>query len=220
MEIDLEKVLGPMDRTVRRFDRDGHAASAVTLTRLYDTTVEDLWDAVTSPDRLPRWFLPVEGDLQIGGRYQFQGNAGGTITACEPPRRFAATWEFGGDVTWIEVRLTREGDQARLTLEHTALMQDHWTQFGPGAVGIGWDMGLMGLLLHLDSGAALDQTEVFGWMASPQGMAFVAQSGEAWRAADVAAGEAPAEAKARSDRTIAFFQGAPPPDVAHPGTGS
>ena len=138
MDIDIARVLGPMDRSVRRFDKDGKAASAVTLTRLYDTDVEDLWDAVTSPERLPRWFLPVEGDLQVGGRYQLQGNAGGTITACAPPQRFEATWEFGGDVTWIAVRLTREGDQARLTLEHTALVQDHWTQFGPGAVGIGW----------------------------------------------------------------------------------
>jgi len=48
----------------------------------------------------------------------------------------------------------------------------------------------------------------------------MSQSGELWRAAHVASGEDPASAKERSDRTIAFFRGEVPPDMAHPGTGS
>jgi uncharacterized protein YndB with AHSA1/START domain len=113
MEIDVARVLGLVTRSVRNFEKDGKAASAVTLTRLYDTDVDDLWDALTSKERVPRWFLPVEGDLQLGGRYQLKGNAGGTITACTPPRHFAATWEFGAATSWIDVRLaagaTRRG---------------------------------------------------------------------------------------------------------------
>ena len=91
MEIDVARVLGLVTRSVRNFEKDGKAASAVTLTRLYDTSVDDLWDAVTSKERIPRWFLPVEGDLQLGGRYQLKGNAGGTITACTPPDHFRDT---------------------------------------------------------------------------------------------------------------------------------
>src|SRR6186997_2517574 len=75
MEIDVARVLGLVARSVRNFEKDGKAASAVTLTRLYETSVDDLWDAVTSKQRIPRWFLPVEGDLQLGGRYQLKGNA-------------------------------------------------------------------------------------------------------------------------------------------------
>ncbi|MBB4364602.1 hypothetical protein GGD65_005662 [Bradyrhizobium sp. CIR18] len=59
MEIDVARVLGLVTRSVRNFEKDGKAASAVTLTRLYDTSVDDLWDAVTSRERIPRWFLPV-----------------------------------------------------------------------------------------------------------------------------------------------------------------
>jgi uncharacterized protein YndB with AHSA1/START domain len=84
MEIDVARVLGLVTRSVTNFEKDGKPASTVTLTRLYETSVDDLWDAVTSPQRIPRWFLPVEGDLQLGGRYQLKGNAGGTITACTP----------------------------------------------------------------------------------------------------------------------------------------
>jgi uncharacterized protein YndB with AHSA1/START domain len=219
MEIDVARVLGLVTRSVRNFEKDGKPASTVTLTRLYDTTIDDLWDAVTSKERIPRWFLPVEGELRLGGKYQLKGNAGGTITACTPPRHFAATWEFGGGTSWIDVKVAAEGGQARMTLEHTALIEDHWNQFGPGAVGIGWDLGVMGLGRYLETGASVDQATAEAWMGSANGKECMSRSGEYWRAAHVESGIDPASAKERSDRTIAFYLGEPPPDVAHPGTG-
>jgi len=45
------------------------------FTRVYETTIEELWDACTSPDRLRRWCVPVTGDLRVGGRFQ-QVNTG------------------------------------------------------------------------------------------------------------------------------------------------
>lgn len=196
------------------------AASAVTLTRAYDTSVDDLWDALTSKERIPRWFLPVEGDLWLGGKYQLTGNAGGTITSCTPPRHFAATWEFGGGTSWIDVKLHAERGQARLTLERTAIIEDHWNQFGQGAVGIGWDLAVTGLERYLASGAAVDHATAEAWMGSANGKAFMSESGELWRAAHVASGADAASARERSDRTIAFYRGEIPPDIAHPGAGS
>jgi uncharacterized protein YndB with AHSA1/START domain len=220
MHIDPARVLGLVMRSVRNFEKDGQAASAVTLTRLYDTSVADLWDALTSKERIPRWFLPVEGDLTLGGRYQLKGNAGGSITECSPPRHFSATWEFGGATSWIDVKLAAENSKARLTLEHTALIEDHWNQFGPGAVGIGWDLAVVGLARHLEGAAPVDSAEAGAWMGSPAGKEFMSRSGELWRAAHVASGFDPALAKERSDRTIAFYRGEIPPEVAHPGSGS
>lgn len=52
---------------------------AVSLTRTYDADVDDVWDALTNPERLPRWFSPVTGDFRVGGAYQIEGNAGGQI---------------------------------------------------------------------------------------------------------------------------------------------
>jgi uncharacterized protein YndB with AHSA1/START domain len=220
MEIDIGSVLGSVTRTVRNFEKDGKPASTVTLTRLYDTDVEDLWDALTNAQRIPRWFLPVEGDLRLGGKYQLKGNAGGTITACRPPNQFAATWEFGGAVTWMEVKVAADRGKARVVLEHTAIVEDHWNQFGPGAVGIGWDLAFMGLGRHLATGASADHAAAETWMGSPNGRDFMTQSGESWRAAHVASGVDPTSAKERSDRTIAFYRGEIPRGVAHPGTGS
>lgn len=220
MEIDIGNVLGSVTRTVRNFEKDGKPASTVTLTRLYDTSVDDLWDALTNAQRIPRWFLPIEGDLKLGGKYQLKGNAGGTITACNPPRQFAATWEFGGGITWIEVTVAADRGNARMTLEHTAIIEDHWNQFGPGAVGIGWDLAVMGLGRHLATGASADHAAAEAWMGSPYGKEFMTQSGEFWRAAHIMSGADPTSAKERSDRTIAFYRGEKPQNVAHPGSGS
>lgn len=103
MNFDFEKYLAAVEREVSYVEVDGKKASAVTLSREFATTVEDLWGAVTSADRIPRWFLPISGDLKPGGTYQLEGNAEGRITTCERLSHFALTWEFAGDVSWVEV---------------------------------------------------------------------------------------------------------------------
>jgi uncharacterized protein YndB with AHSA1/START domain len=186
-------------------------ARAVTLSRVYDTEVHDLWDACTNPERIPRWFLPVSGELRSGGRYQLQGNAGGTIERCDPPRSFTATWEYAETVSWIEVRLSPQRDgQTRLELEHIALVADDekWAEFGPGAVGVGWDLGLLGLGWHLSKGGAVDPEQARAWGISPDGQRFASLSSERWRDADVAAGADAAAAARAAERTAAFYTGA------------
>jgi uncharacterized protein YndB with AHSA1/START domain len=183
-------------------------ARTITVTRIYDAPVEDVWDAVTDPERIPRWFLPVTGELRVGGRYALQGNASGTIETCDPPHGFTATWEFGGDVTWIELRLIAERpDRTRFVLEHIAHVDDErWAQFGPGAMGVGWDLALnRGLALHLASGASVDPAEAMAWTASADGKQFIARSSQAWGSASIAAGTDPAAAQAAADRTTAFY---------------
>src|SRR4051794_38783044 len=156
--IDVTEQISSVRRQVGTRALEAGEASTVTISQAYDTDVEDLWEACTTAERIPRWFLPITGDLRVGGRYQLEGNAGGTVERCDPPKSFTATWEFAGAVSWIEVRITAEDNgRARFELEHTMRVDDHWDQFGPGAVGVGYDMMLIGLTLHLtSSGATVD----------------------------------------------------------------
>lgn len=211
MSIDFMSYLGTVTRTVTELQREGKPARNVTLERTYDTAADDLWDAVTNPERLPRWFLPVSGNLQRGGHYQLKGNAGGTITECEPPRFLSLTWEFGGGVSWVEVRIGAEGgSMSRLKLSHICPVDDHWKQYGPGAVGVGWDLGLLGLALHLlDS---TDQIDEESFAASPEGKAYITGACQDWQRAAVAAGDDAAHAEAAAKRTTAFYTGVPAGD--------
>src|SRR5262245_61357734 len=161
-------VFGAEFRRVENREHLGKPGLVAVAVRSYDTTVDDLWEALTTPERIARWFAPVEGDLKLGGRYQLKGNAGGAITRCERPSAFDVTWEVMGGTSWVTVRLAADGPKARLTLEHIAhkdgIGEEHLKQFGPGAVGIGWDLGLYGLERHLlDPAAPLDHEAVEAW---------------------------------------------------------
>jgi uncharacterized protein YndB with AHSA1/START domain len=209
--IDVAHQINAVQRRVGRRVIEAGQARTVVISQVYAATAEDVWDACTNPQRIPRWFLPVSGDLRLGGRYQLEGNAGGTIERCDPPKSFAATWEFGGETSWIEVQLTAEPDGGtRLQIEHLApLSAERWAEFGPGAVGVGWDMALVGLAGHLGAAASVSPAEGAAWAASEEGKQFITLSGERWQAASVSAGTAPADAQAAADRTLAAYTGAP-----------
>src|SRR5262245_18895101 len=212
MKIDVAQVIGAVTRTVEQRDHNGRPARVVIATRTFDADATEVWDAMTKPERIPRWFLPISGDLRLGGRYQLQGNAGGEIIDCEPPHLLSVTWEFGGDVSWLTVRLSEPAkDKTMLELEHVAHVDDaRWKQFGPGAVGVGWDMALMGLGRHLASGASADPKAAMAWLSSPDGRAFVANSSDDWARASVASGTDVAEANAAAGRTTSVFTGEAP----------
>ena len=103
----------------------GHGRS-VRLERDYEAPIEDVWDAVTNPERIGRWFLPISGDYRIGGRYQLEGNAGGQILECNRPSQFKVTWVYGPmpsdvDISEVEVRLSAvDGGTTRLHERHRA----------------------------------------------------------------------------------------------------
>ena len=207
MNFDIESHLGAVERWVSLLERDGQSAGAVTLSRIYSTTVEELWDAVTNGERIPRWFLPISGEHELGSRYQLEGNAGGLITACERRSHVALTWEFGEDVSWVEVRFSDEGSgRARLILTHTAHLSEHWHNYGPGATGVGWEMGLLGLTLHLAQPKEPKPDDV-AFATSPDGKAFITGSSEKWGQAAVAAGTDAEAAGAAAARTTAFYTG-------------
>ncbi|GAA4144048.1 SRPBCC family protein [Actinomadura keratinilytica] len=205
--IEVSEQINAVTRTIGTRTLEAGQARVLTIAQTYPSPVEDVWDACTNIERIPRWFLPVTGDLRPGGRFQLEGNAGGTIERCDPPKSFAATWEFGGEVSWIEVRLTPAPDGGtRLELEHVAHVNDElWAQYGPGAVGIGWDGALMGLALHLTTGRTVDQQEAAAWMTSPEGLRFYRESSERWREASVRAGTDPQAAREAADRVLAFY---------------
>jgi uncharacterized protein YndB with AHSA1/START domain len=102
----------------------GEARVAV-FTRSYETTIDDLWDACTDPERLKRWYAPVTGDFRVGGSFEQVNMGSGTILACEAPTLLKLS--LGGGADEIEVRLSPGADEGTTTLElqHATTLDSH-----------------------------------------------------------------------------------------------
>lgn len=85
MNFDALRYIGAVTREIHSRVHDGRPARVLVAICAYDTSLDDLWDAVTNPERIGRWFLPVSGEFRVGGNYQLEGNASGQITECQPP---------------------------------------------------------------------------------------------------------------------------------------
>ncbi len=218
--VDVNAQVAAVSRDVRATDLEGDRAFVQTLSQQYPSPIEDVWDAVTSIERIPRWFTPITGDLRLGGRYQLEGNAGGEVLECSAPAdgraHYRVTWEYGGGVTWLVVRVAAEGaDNTRVELEHTSRESDippgFWDRFGPGATGVGWDGGMLGLALHLSSNPEVNPENVEAWAFTSEGQEFYRSAANAWRTAHIAFG-ADADAAARAaNATFGFYTGQTPP---------
>lgn len=207
--IDIDHQISAVVRKVGTRVIEAGKAHVVTISQSYNTEAHDLWDAVTDIERIPRWFLPVTGDLQVGGSYQLEGHAHGTILTCDPSTNFTATWEYGENIGWIAVTVRGEAPgRARLVIEHTiGPDDDQWCEFGPGAVGIGWDSMVLGLAIHLETGESIDPSFGPRWTATDDGQGFLRLSGEAWHMANVHSGAQPAQARVVTDRCISAYLG-------------
>jgi uncharacterized protein YndB with AHSA1/START domain len=119
--------------------RSGDGTGVVRVEDRFDTDVDDMWSAITDPDRLARWIGEVEGDLRLGGEFRAHFFASGwegtgRVEACEPPRRLLVLTRQPGQVEEhsIEATLTADGDQTILVWEERGMPLDHLAGYGSG----------------------------------------------------------------------------------------
>lgn len=200
--------LHAVERTLTTVTRGEQELRLLTVTRTYDAGADVVWTALTTAEQVDRWMVPVSGDLEVGGRFQLEGNAGGEVLACDAPERLALTWEHGGEVSWVDVSLRPTPDGTLLQLDHSSpVAGEAWETYGPGAVGIGWEMALMGLAEHLAAPDAPRPPRD----AVPDLTGFIGAASDAWAQASVAGGTDPGQAKAAAARCTAAYTGAPEP---------
>jgi uncharacterized protein YndB with AHSA1/START domain len=140
--------------------RSADGVGVVRIEDRYNTTIDDLWSALTDPDRLARWYGKVEGDLRLGGEFRVYLEAddvesAGRVDACEPPRRLLVTtretdesYRKGQGVPpfdgAIEAALTADGDQTILVLEVKGI-----PLYVLAAYGVGWQIHAENLAAYL-----------------------------------------------------------------------
>lgn len=182
--------------THREVRKASDGTRTLLIRRRYDSPVDDVWNAFTEPDRLNRWFLPVSGDLRLGGRFQLQGNAGGEILRCDPPHVLRVSWVIGdGPGSEVELRLapTEDGDTI-LELEHGPIpppveMEGRWLdvilndpQSGIWGLGTGWELPLVFALPDYLRGVLPDAPAVEWFVPTPEVFELADRVGAAWAA--------------------------------------
>lgn len=110
---------------------------AIRVEDVYDTGIDDLWDACTTPERLARWIADVSGDLRVGGTIHASFTSSWTgpvrIEECDRPHHLLLTMEPGTDDEGeLEAWLTEEGDKSRLVVEERGLPLDKLHFYGAG----------------------------------------------------------------------------------------
>ena len=110
---------------------------AVRVEDVYDTGIQDLWQACTDPRRLERWLAKVSGDLRPGGTFHAvftsTWNGPGRVEVCEQPRHLLLSMEPGTpDQTQIEAWLTEEAGGTRLVVEERGLPLGQLHFYGSG----------------------------------------------------------------------------------------
>lgn len=155
-----------MTGTMRSLD---DTRGAVRVEDVYDTDIEDLWQACTTPERLARWIARVSGDLRQGGTIDavFTSTWSGalTIQRCDAPAHLLLTTAPGtDDETEMELWLTAEGLRTRLVVEERGLPLGEMHYYGAG-----WQVHLDDLGRSLASGGPVHpdgwsaQTPASGW---------------------------------------------------------
>jgi uncharacterized protein YndB with AHSA1/START domain len=158
--------------------RSADGTGVVRIEERYDTDIDDLWEALTDPARLARWYGEVEGDLRLGGQFRTYNAANdiesmGRVEACEPPRRLRLTsketdesYRRGQGVppfdATIEATLTAEGDRTILVIEAGGMPLDKIAFYGAG-----WQIHAENLASYLDGQDAADAEPRWNQLVPP-----------------------------------------------------
>jgi uncharacterized protein YndB with AHSA1/START domain len=134
---------------------------------VYATDIDDLWAAVTRPERLRRWMAEYVGELTLGGAWQALGSDGdvwcfGTVTECDAPHRFVTTWTHHGEPeSLVEVGLESVDGGTRLRLSHGDVVT---TDYGPG-----WHAYLLALAASLGDPESEGDSDAWeGWYVAAE----------------------------------------------------
>ena len=117
---------------------------------------EDVWQALTDPDRLREWFAnDVELDAEPGGRGVFRWDDGSTRVAtvedADAERRFAFRWSDpeSGTVTAVELTLEDVDEGTRVTVVETPAAADVRASASVPAAEWSWGIALLAALPRL-----------------------------------------------------------------------
>jgi uncharacterized protein YndB with AHSA1/START domain len=128
--------------------RESDGRAVIHVEDVYPTDIDDMWSAISDPERLKRWLVTVEGDTVIGGTFTAHFTSGwegtGRVDICDAPHRLLVTTFGNPDTTVMEATLTPEGNGTRLVIEERGILLEDAPFHGAG-----WQAHIEDLALYL-----------------------------------------------------------------------
>jgi len=123
--------------------RTADGAGVVRMEDRFDAAVDEVWSALTEPDRLGQWLGRFEGDLRVGGEFRAHFSATGwqgtgRVDACEPPRHLLLTLRDADpqpgqpEEGVTEITLTSDGDGTIVVWEERGMPVNLIAAYGAG----------------------------------------------------------------------------------------
>lgn len=111
----------------------------LVLERTFRAPIDDVWAAVTEPERMARWIGTWTGDAasrRVEFRMLFEGDEPGAedveIRECDPPRRLAVTTYADGQSWQLELDLSEQDGVTTLVFTQPDVDPTHAGSMGPG----------------------------------------------------------------------------------------
>ena len=132
----MTQVGSPLGRVLA--DADG---ARLEFRRDHRVPVEDLWAALTEPERLARWIGTWTGEPEVGGTVLFsmlhEAELGDpepvTILECEPRQRLVVRWQVPDAQAWeVALTLTPSATGSSLLFSQRLDSTEGMADIGPG----------------------------------------------------------------------------------------
>jgi uncharacterized protein YndB with AHSA1/START domain len=207
-----------MQRSFSKAKKQGDDRFDLMLTMPSAHSLDDIWGALTKPEKLAKWLGPVSGKLSKGGAYQIGSAVQGQISVCEPKRRLALTVVRAGIEQALDITFATEGKgrakhsviRLKISARQSDLPQASWLTTGPAALGIGWEIICLSLAQYLDDPkSARSDSFVMNLAKSDLGRDHAADAFAQWRAAAHAGGAGDAIMAGPVPPLLAYYTGLP-----------
>lgn len=106
----------------------------------FDTSIDDVWSALTDRERLAVWYGTVEGEMAPGGKYRAHLHASGwegtgRIEAFDAPRHMRVVTTMDSDEPnegVLQLTLTPDGDGTQVIWEERGMPEHLLAAYGAG----------------------------------------------------------------------------------------
>ena len=104
----------------------------ITIERLFDTPVEQLWKVLTDPEMMKQWYFDIPGfEARVGYKFQFTGGPSPDrqykhlceITEVIENSKLSYSWQYDGyeGISFVTFELVPDNEKTLLRLTHAGI---------------------------------------------------------------------------------------------------